>query len=221
MAAFRDRTDVGEKLAEALLKYQGDKDAVIYALPRGGVVVGAQVAKILRLPLDLLFVRKIGHPHATEYAICAVSEDGHMVCNEAEMLTVDKNWFQDKTFEEQEVIKRQREIYLGGKLSISPEGKIAILVDDGIATGLTMQAAIKEVKEKHPQKIIVAVPVIPQDTARKLKSEKISTVFGADEIIGLLEPPQEEFLGAVGAYFESFPQVSDEEVVELMNKYGE
>lgn len=205
---FKDRVEAGKQLAQALIKYQDNKDAVIYALPRGGVVVGAEVAKILRLPLDLLFVRKIGHPHVLEFAICAISEDGHMICNE-EDLQVDKDWLKNKIAEEKELIKNQREVYLQGKKSISPEGKIAILVDDGIATGLTMRVATKEIKEKHPQKIIAACPIIPQDTA---------AVFGVDEIIGLLEPPLEEFLGAVGSYYQYFPQVSDEEVVELMKK---
>ncbi len=207
---FKDRAAAGKQLAQALIKYR-DQDAVIYALPRGGVIIGAKIAQKLKLPLDLLFVKKIGQPHAPEYAICAISEDGQIVCNKEEILGIDQKWLKDKIQEQQDLIKRQREIYLESKQSVSPEGKIAILADDGIATGLTMEAAILEVKFKHPQKIIAAVPVVSRDAFQKLKAT-------ADEVIALEMP--EEFTGAVGNYYDYFPQISDKKVTELLRKYG-
>lgn len=207
---FRDRVEAGEKLAQALKKYQG-LDAVIYALPRGGVVVGAQIARELNLPLDLIIIRKIGHPFSPEYAICAIGTNGHMVCNEEEVKEIDKAWFEKKIEEERKEAKRRQETYLKGKKGLSAKGKIAIVVDDGIATGLTAETAILEVKHQKPQKIVLAAPVIPPDVAQKFRSEDI-------EVIALDEP--KEFLGAVGAYYDYFPQVGDEEVINLMRMYG-
>jgi predicted phosphoribosyltransferase len=204
---FKDRADAGQKLAKNLQKYKGIKNVVVYALPRGGVVIGSQVAKKLGCPLDLLIIRKIGHPFSEEYAIGAISEKGNAVFNQAELQSIDKKWLEDEIEKKKAEAKARRELYFKNKQPINPEGKIAIIVDDGIATGLTMSAAIKEIKTNKPQKIIVAVPVAPKESVDSMKKE-------VDEFISLSVP--EIYLGAVGAYYENFNQVSDEEVVNLI-----
>ncbi|MCX6806676.1 MAG: phosphoribosyltransferase family protein [Candidatus Berkelbacteria bacterium] len=205
---FKDRIEAGQKLASKLQE-QKIKDAIIFALPRGGVILGAEIAKVLKVPLDLVIARKIGHPANPEYAIGAVSESGELFCNEEERRTADPIWFKKEVEKQQKEARRRRKVYLKDKKSISPEGKIAILVDDGIATGLTIKVAIKEIKSQHPKKIIVAVPVLPKDTARELKKE-------IDELVALDIP--DYFLGSIGAYYDYFPQVEDREVIDIIRK---
>jgi len=203
---FTDRIEAGKKLAEVLRAYKRS-DVVVYALPRGGVVLGVEVARMLGAPLDLLIPRKIGHPSSSEYAIAAVAEDGDIVANEEEVSRVDQVWFKKEVAHQRAEAKRRREKYLAGRPTSAVEGKTAIIVDDGIATGLTMKAAIMELKHRKPKKIVVAIPVIPADTF---------TVLSAlvDEVVALDKP--EQFLGAIGNYYKSFPQVEDEEVIALM-----
>jgi putative phosphoribosyl transferase len=205
---FADREDAGHKLAQALKKYQ-DQHPIIFALPRGGVVLGAEIAQELQSPLDLLIIRKVGHPLQPEYAICAVSENGHLVCNRRELAEVNKEWFKQKVKDEIAEAERRHQVYLDGRKPAEVKDKIAIIVDDGIATGLTAEAAIEEIKQQKPQKIILAVPVIPKETAERLGCE-------VNEIIALDIP--EEFLGSVGAYYARFPQISDQEVIDLLKK---
>ncbi len=186
---------------------------VIFALPRGGVVLGFEIAKKLSAPLDLVISRKVGHPLNQEYAICAVTEDGEIICNERERAAVDGAWLAEAIQKEIAEAKRRRAKYFGlakpeiGVRRVSIEGKVAIIVDDGIATGLTMRAAILDIKSKKPGKIIVAVPVVPRDIAEIMKKD-------ADDLVAL--EISENFLGSVGAYYESFPQVEDEEVIKLL-----
>lgn len=208
---FRDRVDAGKKLSQELAKYKG-QDVVVYALPRGGVVVAEEIAKALHAPLDLVLAHKIGHPYHSEYAIGAISESGIMVGNQREISQLDPVWLEKAKKSEMEEIKRKREAYLKGRKPISPEGKIAILVDDGIATGLTMQVGILELKTKHPMKIVAAVPVAPASTADLLGSM-------CDDLVACDIPDDFEFLGAVGAYYDRFDQVEDEEVIEILNKH--
>ena len=153
---FKDRKEAGIKLAQALEKYQGE-EAIVFALPRGGVVLGVEIAKKLGVPLDLIITKKIGHPMNEEYAICAIAEEGDPVCNEAEVKRVDPDWFQGTIQMGRQEIKRRREKYLGGIERQTLEGKTAIIVDDGIATGLTMMTAIDEAKSRHPKRIVVAI----------------------------------------------------------------
>lgn len=206
MALFRNRAEAGKKLSIALSKYRGE-EAVIFALPRGGVVTGAMVAKTLKLPLDLIITRKIGHPREPEYGIAAVSENGHMTANLTEVASVDPIWLKKEAARQRLETIRRRGKYLPGRLPLPAEGKIAILIDDGIATGLTIKAAIMEIKHRHPKKIVVAIPVIPQGSAKELKMQ-------VNELIALKIPRQ--FLGSIGAYYDNFPQVSDEEVIKLV-----
>lgn len=203
---FTNREEAGQLLAEKLVPWRG-QPVVVYALPRGGVVLGRVIADALGAFLDLVITRKIGHPYNPEYAICAVAEDGDLVCNEAERTAVDQEWFQGEVEKEQAEAKRRREVYLAGREPMTAKNKIAIIVDDGIATGLTMQLAIREVKHGQPARVIVAIPVVPVDTAAKLRAE-------VDELVALDIP--EFYLGAVGAYYEEFRQVEDEEVMRLL-----
>jgi predicted phosphoribosyltransferase len=203
---FKDRTDAGYQLASALEEYNGH-EVVVYGLPRGGVVPAAIVARELRAPLDLHFPRKVGHPFNPEYAIAAVVESGYYVSKEDEGMVVNTPWFARKIVEEQLEAKRRRTAYLGNRKRVPADNKIAIVVDDGMATGLTMQAAAESLKQYNTKKIIVAVPVAPADTVEKLKQI-------VDEVVVLCIPP--EPFGAVGAYYDVFPQVSDEEVVKIL-----
>jgi putative phosphoribosyl transferase len=205
---FRDRTDAGKQLSVALSEYRGET-GVVLALPRGGVVLGIEVAEGLGMPLDLVIPRKIGHPQQPEYAIAAVAESGELAANEAEVRRVDPDWFRNAVDREQAEAKRRRQLYLGGRAPLPLAGKLAILVDDGIATGLTMFAAIRDVKQRSPARTVVAVPVAPADTVAQLRRE-VDAVVTLDD--------GEYFLGAVGAYYDDFPQVSDSEVVALMQR---
>ena len=204
---FQDRKSAGRQLAEKLEPYKGTH-AVVLALPRGGVVTGYEVSRTLGLPLDIVAVRKIGHPTNSEYAIGAVDEHGTTLLNEAETKTVDQSWLKKETERQKAEAQRRSRTYRAGKKPAALGGKVVIIVDDGIATGLTMRLAVRSVKSQKPEKIVVAVPVAPTGSARALKSE------GADEIV-VLEPP-EEFMGAVGAHYVVFEQVADEEVIKLM-----
>ncbi len=209
---FKDRKEAGQKLAERLRGYAGTH-AVVLALPRGGVVTGFEIARTLKLPLDIVAVRKIGHPTNPEYAIGAVDENGTTILNEAETKAVDRSWLKEETGRQKQEAKRRSSAYREGKEPLGLAGEIVIIVDDGIATGLTMRLAVLSAKVQKPEKVIVAVPVAPAGALRALKDE------GADEIV-VLEPP-EEFMGAVGAHYETFEQVEDDEVIRMMRSaYG-
>lgn len=203
---FKDRTDAGRKLAQALDSY-ANQDGVVYALPRGGVVLGVEVARALRMPLDLLIPRKLGHPLQPEYAIGAVVESGEMVVNQWEVSRVDPQWFKHEVEAERHEARRRRELYLGGRAPAAVQGKVAIIVDDGIATGLTMEVAIRDARHRAPGRLVVAVPVAPPETVERLARE-------VDEFVVLDRSPY--YLGAVGAYYDYFAQVSDDEVVALL-----
>jgi predicted phosphoribosyltransferase len=197
--------EAGKLLSEKLKRYRG-KDCVVYALPRGGVVLGAEIARFLDAPLDLVISRKVAHPFDPEYAVCAVTETGPLICNPAEKPSLDKLWLRGAEAEQRAEARRRREVYLGGQKPISAKGKTAILVDDGVATGLTMSAAVQDIKTEKPKKIVVAVPVLPGDTAAELAE---------DADIEALEVT-DNYLGAVAAYYDDFPQLEDIEVIALM-----
>ncbi len=203
---FRDRVDAGQQLAGLLGKYK-NQNAVVYALPRGGVPVAMEVARVLNCPLDLIIVRKIGHPTNPEYALGAVAEEGFLVVNEEELARVDPKWFKTEMEKQKQEARRRRELYLQGRKPIPATGKIAIIVDDGIATGSTMLVAVKKVKREKPAKMVVAVAVSPKDTAQRFAKE-------VDEFVAVTIP--EIFWGAIGYYYDDFSQVSDEEVMALL-----
>lgn len=207
---FTDRKDAGKKLAAVLAKYRGTQGVVI-ALPRGGVVLGAEVAKALQFPLDIVAPRKIGHPMHPEYAIGVVDEGGTCILNTEEAKEIDSQWLAEEVRQQQREAQRRIAAYRSGRAPTDVAGKTVILVDDGIATGLTMRLALRSVKARMPEKIIVAVPVAPPGSEGVLRSE------GVDEVI-VLEPP-ESFSGAVGAHYVRFDQVKDEEVIRLMREH--
>lgn len=208
---FIDRTDAGRKLAQALLRYK-EENVVVYALPRGGVVVAVEVARSLKAPLDLIVVRKIGHPAQPEYAVGAIAEDGYVVANPHETATIDKRWFNRAAATELKEAQRRRALLLQNRPPVDVRNKTAIVVDDGLATGLTMLAAIHEIRKRSPDKVVVAVPVAAAQTANNLRSE-------VDELVALYIP--DGWFGAIGAFYQSFDQVSDEEVMDLMKSSGE
>jgi len=203
---FRDRVDAGQKLAARLEKYK-NQDAVVYALPRGGVPVAKEIARRLQCPLDLVIIRKIGHPGNPEYALGAITENGWLVVDEEDLAKVDKDWFEAEKNKQLQEAKRRRELYLKGKEPVSAAGKIAILVDDGIATGSTMLVAVKKIKQENPKKVVVAVAVSPKETARRFEGE-------VDEFVAATIP--DIFWGAIGYYYDDFTQVSDEEVMAML-----
>ncbi len=210
---FTDRRDAGKQLALKLREYQGGK-VIVFALPRGGVVVADEVAKYLKAPLDLIITRKIGHPMQPEYAIAAITEDGRMVGNEQELAQVDKEWLSQEIRRQKEEAQRRRVKYLGRHKEKSVHDTIAVIVDDGAATGLTMRAAIVQLKDVRPQKIVVAIPIASKRTALFLEKE-------AGNFVGIKVPDDDTFLGAIGAYYDEFLQVEDEEVISILQGYGE
>jgi len=206
---FRDRRDAAEKLSKELLSYK-DTDTVILSIPRGGVVVGFEVARKLDAPLDLIIPRKIGAPGNPELAIGAVTQDGTVIMDHELMknLRVSESYLNEETKRQIEEIKRRMKRYRGDRPFSPLEGKTVIIVDDGIATGATMLAAIHSVRKKKPASIIVAVPVAPYSTLEKLRGE-------ADGIVCLSTP--EPFF-AIGQFYQNFEQVSDDEVVHLLGR---
>ncbi len=202
---FVNRRIAGRELAQKLRPYQAN--AVVYALPRGGVEIGLEIARELKTPLDLIIARKIGHPGHSEYAIGAVTETGPPIWNKLEKATVDPVWLKQAETSERQEAQRRRKRYLAGHKSSSATGKTAIIVDDGLATGLTMQAAIQELKKQKPNKIVVAVPVAPPDSVYILLRQ-------IDEVVLLIDPLK--FRGSVGAHYRSFPQLKDEDVITIL-----
>ena len=205
---FLDRIDAGRQLAASLTRYRSRDDVVILALPRGGVPVAAEVAKALGLPLDLLLVRKLGIPGCAETAMGAIASNGVCVMHDdlIRQLDLTRTEVNEVKRRETEELARRERLYRGGKPPVEVTGKTVIVIDDGIATGATMQAAILLLRRQGARRIVVATPVAPPDTARKLARE-------VDEMIVLAEP--EEF-SAVGEWYRNFGQTSDDEVRRLL-----
>lgn len=193
-------------MADKLKSYAG-KEVVIYAVPRGGVVLGAEIARVLQAPLDLVITRKIGHPANPEYAVCVVAENHDLLCNPAEKARLDPKWLDKAVEEERQEAIRRRKVYLGDRSRPNVGGKTAIVVDDGVATGMTFLMALREARHLKPAKLVAAIPVLPAEMVEKIKKE-------ADEVVYLDAPT--DYVGAVGAYYDQFPQVSDDEVIRLL-----
>jgi putative phosphoribosyl transferase len=207
---FRDRKEAGQLVAERLMDYAGRSDVIVLALPRGGVANGFEIARRLKCPLDILIVRKIGFPGQPELAIGAVAETGAVVLNDKiiSMGGVSDDYIKSETSRQKLEIERRQQLYREGR-SIPPlEGKTVILVDDGVATGATMKAAISALKEERLEKLVAALPVA---------SEEARDSIGAmvDEMVCLMAPP--DFM-AVGGYYQDFTQVTDDEVVEMLKR---
>lgn len=197
---FKDRIDAGRKLAKKLSKYKNKKNTIVLGIPRGGVEIAFEVSRILKLPLDIVVTKKISHPNESEFAIGAVSP-GNYIVDEFQDKELKDDYIKKTVRELNKEIKRRYKEYTSGKMPILKD-KIVIIVDDGLATGFTMMAAIKYVKSKNPKKVIVAVPVAAKDSFQKTKDL-------ADEVICLDIPP---FFTAVGTFYQDFQQLEDNEV---------
>ncbi len=202
---FKDREEAGRVLAYLLKKMDIDtKNAIVLALPRGGVPVAYSIKKMLNIPMDVVISKKIGAPYNPEYAIAAVSEWGDVEINVYE--EYDKDYIEEQKRQTEKKIKEYIQKYRRGENLPSIEGKEVILVDDGIATGLTMLSVINSLKKKKPKRIIVAVPVAPPEVVEKFK-KIVETV--------VVEKP--DFFMAIGSFYEDFHQLTDEEVVKYLN----
>jgi putative phosphoribosyl transferase len=210
-ALFADRSEAGRALAQRLLRFK-DERPVVLALPRGGVPVGFEVARALEAPLDLVLVRKIGAPFQPELAVGAVVDGSRpeTVLNE-EMVRefgIPETYIAEESARQLAEIERRRELYLAGRTRIPVEARTAIVVDDGIATGATMEAALHATRRANPKRLVLATPVAPPDTIERLRPR-------ADEVVCLAMP---RLFGAIGAFYEDFRQVNDEEVVDLLRR---
>ncbi|OGY28068.1 MAG: hypothetical protein A2Z42_02510 [Candidatus Woykebacteria bacterium RBG_19FT_COMBO_43_10] len=202
---FESREEAGTLLADQLKKY--GKDCVVLAIPRGGVVVGAQIARALSCPFEVVIIRKLGAPGNPELAIGATTSKGGVVLDQEliKRLEVTKGYIRSELSRQQKEARRREKVYLKGE-TINITDKTVILVDDGIATGATVETAIQAVKEKLPAKVVLAVPVAPPHTVERLKNE-------VDELVVLSTP---EHFWAIGEFYEHFPQISDGEVVKIL-----
>lgn len=207
---FRDRSEAGIKLAERLKKYKRAKDVLVLALPRGGVVTGFEVARLLGVPLDVLIVRKIAAPWQPELAAAAVSETGAVAFNQfvISAYMISEDYLKNEISRQKEEISRRVELYRKGKGIANLGGKTVILVDDGVATGATMKTAIETLRKEDIRNLVIALPVAPPDAADELRGM-------ADEFVCL--EVHADF-SAVGNFYQNFAQVGDEEVVMLLQE---
>ena len=207
--AFPDRTEAGRRLAEQLKRFK-DQRPVVLALPRGGVPVAYEVAKVLEAPLDLVLARKIGAPFQPELAIGAVvdGERPELVLNR-DLITeygIPESYVETERRRQLAEIERRRELYLAHRARAPVRERTAIVIDDGIATGATMEAALHATRRAAPRRLVLAVPVAPPDTIERLRSE-------VDEVVCLMVPA---FLGAIGSFYRDFRQLRDEDVTMLL-----
>ena len=210
--SFRDRIEAGRKLVTALAAYR-DQHPVVLALPRGGVPVAAEVASALEAPLDLILVRKIGVPTQPELAMGAVVDGGEPIIVRNEdvigLAGISESDFKAACDSELAEIERRRQRYLGTRPRAEVTARTAIVVDDGVATGATTRAALQATRRRKPKRLVLAVPVAPTDTLSALRSD-------ADDVVCLED---HEFFGAIGFYYRDFRQVSDEEVIKVLERF--
>jgi len=210
---FKDRVDAGRRLAKQLKNMVSEKDVIVLAVPRGGVVVGYQVASELKCPLDVVVSRKVGAPGQPELAVGAVAEDGTVFVDEevTRIVGVTRGYVEKKAVDELDEVRRRVAVYRQGRPLPDLSGKTVILVDDGLATGLTMLAAVHMARNMKAGKTIVAVPVAPAEVVEKMKQH-------ADMVICLETPPD---FYAIGQFYENFEQLSDAEVINILRRgYG-
>ena len=208
---FQDRSDAGRQLAAKLERFK-DAHPVVLALPRGGVPVGYEIAEKLAAPLDVVLVRKIGAPGFEELAVGAVAEgtpaEKVLESETIAQFGIPQDYLDRETARQVQEIERRRAVYRGGRPSAEIAGATAIVVDDGIATGATMRAALRAVRRRGPAKLIVAVPVAPPGTLQSLRAE-------ADELVCLDQP---EYFAAISPFYAEFHQLRDEEVTDLLDR---
>ena len=205
---FRNRTDAGQRLAEKLEHYAGQPDVIVLALPRGGVPVGYEVARTLGAPLDVFLVRKLGVPGREELAMGAIASGGVRVLNEdvVSELGIPEHWVDQVAARELDELRRREAAYRNGRSAPDVRGKTIILVDDGLATGASMRAAVAALRKLGPARIVVAVPVGAAQTCDEFRDV-------ADEVI-CAETPDPFY--AVGSWYADFDQTTDDEVHELL-----
>ena len=205
---FADRHDAGRRLAGALEKYRGT-NAIVLAIPRGGVVIGYEVATALGLLLDVIIPRKIGAPYQPELAIGAIGDDEYVLDEQTvQYLGVSQQYIAEEIERQKHEIERRWKLYRDDRPFPDLTGKTAILVDDGIATGYTTMAAARAIRKRKPAKLVLAVPTAPPESVARLRPE-------VDELI-VLDTPEPFY--AVGSWYEVFDQTTDEEVVELLHR---
>jgi len=207
---FQDRREAGRILAKELSSFRGQNDVIVLGIPRGGVVVGHEIARALNLPLDVYITRKIGAPHNPELAIGAVATDGTLILDDrlAKRLGVPQDYIDAESERQKREIQRRIAEYRGELPAPELKDKVVILADDGVATGATTLATIRAIRTQEPAQLILAVPVGPRDTIESLKRE-------VDQLFCLHAP---EIFWAVGAFYNVFDQTSDEEVKALLQK---
>lgn len=204
MAKFLDRTHAGRVLGKALGRLAGRDDVVVLGLPRGGVPVALEVARALNAPLDIFVVRKLGVPGHEEYAMGAIASGGVRVLNPSAVrgLSIPEDVIERVASREREELERRERAYRGSRPPVDVEGRVAVLVDDGLATGSSMRAAVAALRNLHPARIVVAVPVGSPETCAQLRRE-------ADEVVCPVMPAHFQ---AVGLWYEDFGQTTDAEV---------
>lgn len=206
---FHDRLDAGQRLAKRLESFR-DASPVVFAIPRGGVPVGAEVARQLDAELDVVVARKLGAPFRAQLAIGAVAADGERFLNQdvISQLRVDEAYIEQITKEQGEEARRREQRFRGGRPPVDIKGRTALLVDDGLATGATMQAAARSLRKREPGRLVVAVPVGSREACWALLKD-------ADEVVCLAQPDP---FYAIGLYYEVFEQVEDAEVLHLLKQ---
>ena len=209
MAYFADRLDAGKRLASALENFAGE-NAIVLAIPRGGVIVGYEIAKALNLPLDVIIPRKIGAPDNPELAIGAMTEDGTIILdgNLIAFMGVPEDYIKEESERQKREIERRLKFYRQNEPYPNLRDHDIIIVDDGIATGSTMKAALASVKNRGAKTVTVAVPVGPPSTIKELKKQ-------ADRVVCLYTP---EYFQAIGQFYRDFSQTTDEEVIQLLKR---
>lgn len=207
---FRNRSDAGRLLAAQLTAYAHRADVLVLAIPRGGVIVGDQVARALHVPLDVFIVRKIGAERIPELAVGAIASGGIQFIDHETVraLGMTLESLHAILTREQAELNRRETAYRGGRSAPEVRGKIVLLVDDGIATGASVRAALAALRQLGPAAIVIAVPVVDASVAAELERE-------ADGLVAVLLPPQ---LGAVGEWYERFDQTTDQEVIQTLNR---
>jgi len=208
---FADRAEAGALLAERMAALSL-ADPLVLALPRGGVPVAAEIARRLAAPLDVVFVRKLGAPYEPELAIGAVTDgaEPELVLNAklVHALALDADYIEVEAARERAAIEQRRSAYEGLRPSVDPAGRAVIVVDDGVATGMTMQAALRSVRRRHPSRLVAAAPVASREAVTMLRRE-------ADDVVCLSAPRR--FL-SVGSFYRSFAQVTEEDTIQLLRE---
>jgi putative phosphoribosyl transferase len=207
MAYFSDRVDAGKRLASALKDF-APKNGIVLAIPRGGVVVGYEIAKVLAVPLDIIIPHKLGAPDNPELAIGAIAEDGTAILDDnlITYMGVSREYIREESERQKQEIQRRLKMYRQDAPNPNLKGLGVIIVDDGIATGSTMKAALASVKNRGAASVTVAVPVGPPQTIQELKKQ-------ADRVVCLYTP---DYFQAIGQFYSDFSQTTDEEVIQLL-----